>query len=115
MKTLVARIAGGFLTFVVVGYVVFGGVALCGGLDPVLNDPLARMVADLGLAAIVVGAVLFYAQKFGGVPLRAISFDFSWRHALGGAGIFAASLGLAAAYMGLLGQSGSHPLTIVMP
>lgn len=115
MKTLIVRIVGGFVTFVVVGYMVFGGVALCGWIDPVINDPLARMVADLVLAAIVVGAVLLYAQKFGGVPLRAISLDFSWRHALGAAGIFAATLGLAAGYMTVLGQSGAHPLTIVMP
>jgi membrane protease YdiL (CAAX protease family) len=83
--------------------------------DAVMHDPVTRMWADLGLAAVLSGLFVLYAQKLGGVPARAFSFAFSAKDAAFALGAGALTLGLAAAYMLLLGRAGMHPVTVVMP
>lgn len=115
MGKIALRILGGILAFILGVGIVFGGVALLGLVNAVTNEPTPRMVADLGLALVVSGLVLLYAQTLGGVPIRAFSFTWDRR------GIWLAvvagivTLGLAWGYVFILGQSGAHPLTVVMP
>lgn len=112
---LVLRILGGIFAFILGVGIVFGGIALLGQVNQVTNEPVARAVADLVLALVVSGLVLAYAQKWGGVPARAFAFTWPARGLLLVLVAGLATLALAAGYVFALGQTGAHPLTIVMP
>lgn len=112
---LILRIIGGIAAFLVGVGLVFGVVAILGLARAVTEEPAARAVADLVLGLVVSGLVLFYAQRWGGVPRRAFAFTWDSRGVLLALAAGAATLALAAIYIYWLGQSGAHPLTIVTP
>lgn len=112
---LLLRIIGVILLFLAGTGIVFGIIAALGLVQSVFDDPVTRTVADVALGLVVSGLVLFYAPRWGGVPLRAFAFTWDGR-GLGLALVAGvATLALAAAYIYWLGQTGAHPLTFVVP
>lgn len=101
MKKLILRILGGYGTYFLAIGLVFGGIALLRAGDAVTNDPVARMIAQFVLALVASGLILFYAQRWGGVPIRQIGFGFTGRDLLVGLLAMVTTVALAWLYMAL--------------
>jgi len=115
MMRLILRILGGYVTYFLAIGLVFGGIALLGANDAVTSDPVGRMVAQFVLALVASSMIIFYAHRWGGVPLGQIGFGFTRRDLVIGAIAMVVTVLLAWLYRTLLGWRSHQPYTVVWP
>lgn len=109
------RILGVFVVFMTGVGLVFGAAMLLGIGDQISNDPLARLIANLLLTVVVSGLIMVYGQTVGGVPVRAIRFDWDGRATRFALAATVVTLGIGAGYMLLLRQMAVFSFQVVVP
>lgn len=115
MKYLWLRILGAILVEFLVAGVILGMLYFLGLTETVLGSYAASMLLAGVLGVLLSVLVLFYASRWGGLPLNGFGFSWNKNQALFSIAVVVLTLALAAAYMFLLDRFGFRELSVAEP